>query len=595
VSQGLLEALIGSNGKEHRASPALAVKALAWARVSTDMQEERGLSLPEQLREIRQYAEKQGIEIVEEFSEATSAFQKESRRVEFHRMVVAAKADRQVSMILVHDFSRFSRDSVRAKALVRELRQSGVKVFSLNDPETDPETVAGVYMEAITFAKNEAFSREIAFHTRKGCRANVQTRDKETGWCYKNGGQPLFGYKTVQLHRGEEKRGRPIMKSIWVLDDTVIDGRPVHEWARECLLMAAQGASLDSIRDFLHAHNIPAPRKQYWGNATLYYLVEPYKLMEYAGYAVWNVHRKNGSERPASEWIVVENAHPPLISEEEAKTIAEARARQRQQKSFDTGYHKSRSSTYLLTGGLFQCERCGANMVGFRKSDDRRYYVCGSEPYRKGLGCGPGIYVPQQALEAEVLTGVKELLGVCANAKGLTRQVNEDLRQAWEESRGHDPHAAQRLAETGAKIANIRNAIENGLMDAAWANERLPVLLAERERLLSSATVVGSAPQIDINATLAYRRQTEQILSHGEPQDKKQLMRKWVAEMKLAPEKLEVEITYRLPEPVMNTKVAGAVFASDYYNQSTPLITAHWIYELAKQGAREMRRVGIAV
>jgi hypothetical protein len=41
-------------------------------------------------------------------------------------------------------------------------------------------------------------------------------------------------------------------------------------------------------------------------------------------------------------------------------------------------------------------------------------------------------------------------------------------------------------------------------------------------------------------------------------QEKKQLLRKWVAEMKLAPERLEVEITYRLPEPVMNTKVAGA-------------------------------------
>ncbi len=239
----LLDELIGGNGAEHSPSPAISLKAIAWARVSTDMQEERGLSIPEQLREIRQYAEKQGIEIVEEFNETASAFQREERRVEFRRMLAAARADKQVSMILVHDFSRFSRDSVRAKALVRELRQAGIRVVSLNDPEIDPESVAGVYMEAITFAKNEAFSREIAFHTRKGCRANVQTRDTETGWCYKNGGQPLFGYKSVRLHRGEEKRGRPIIKSIWALDDTIVAGRPIHEWARECLLMAARGAS----------------------------------------------------------------------------------------------------------------------------------------------------------------------------------------------------------------------------------------------------------------------------------------------------------------------------------------------------------------
>ena len=43
-------------------------------------------------------------------------------------------------------------------------------------------------------------------------------------------------------------------------------------------------------------------------------------------------------------------------------------------------------------------------------------------------------------------------------------------------------------------------------------------------------------------------------------QEKKQLLRTWVAEIELAPEKLEVEITYRLPEPIMNTKVAGAGF-----------------------------------
>ena len=51
------------------------------------MQEERGCSIPEQQRQIREYAEKHGIEIVEEYHEAASAFTREERRVEFHRML----------------------------------------------------------------------------------------------------------------------------------------------------------------------------------------------------------------------------------------------------------------------------------------------------------------------------------------------------------------------------------------------------------------------------------------------------------------------------------------------------------------------------
>jgi hypothetical protein len=70
----------------------------------------------------------------------------------------------------------------------------------------------------------------------------VQTRDPETGWCYKNGGQALWGYRTERLVRGEEKKGRPIIKSIWLPDETVVAGKPVSEWARHCLLMAAEGA-----------------------------------------------------------------------------------------------------------------------------------------------------------------------------------------------------------------------------------------------------------------------------------------------------------------------------------------------------------------
>ena len=533
--------------------------ALAWARVSTSMQEERGLSIPEQLREIREYAEARNIDIVAEFTEAESAFQQRSKRPEFERMLALAKADR-VSMILVHDFSRFSRDSVGAKALVRQLRSQGIKVVSLNDPELDPESVAGVYLEALTFAKNEAYSREVAFHTRKGCRANVQARDAETGWCYKNGGQPPWGYRSLRLERGQDKRGRPILKSVWVLDETIIAGRPAHEWTRHCLTeLAGAGASLAELRDFCNHARIPARRKTYWGISTWNAILQPSVILQFCGYGVWNARTKQGRERPPSEWVIVPNAHPALITEDEARAILAARRRAYATATLPTR-GRSQTSAYLLSGGLFKCERCGSNMIGFRTSSGE-YYVCGSQPYRKGMGCGPGVYVPRRAVETEVCQGLAELLKLCVDPEGFTRQVNAEIRRMWEEVNGHGLATTppKEIEQVEAKINNIRRAVEDGFADASWANARLRQLLAERERL-TTAALDGQPPQLDSQTVMSYRRQTEKVMSSGNPAERKRLVRAWVNDIKLEPKSLEVKIRYRLPEAVMKGVVAGAGF-----------------------------------
>jgi len=40
--------------------------------------------------------------------------------------------------------------------------------------------------------------------------------------------------------------------------------------------------------------------------------------------------------------------------------------------------------------------------------------------------------------------------------------------------------------------------------------------------------------------------------------------------------------------------VAGAGFEPDWERERTALVTSHWVYVLAKQGAREMQRIGLA-
>jgi len=103
----------------------------------------------------------------------------------------------------------------------------------------------------------------------------------------------------------------------------------------------------------------------------------------------------------------------------------------------------------------------------------------------------------------------------------------------------------------------------------------LAVLQAEREKLRGAAVVSGEAPQIDVQAAVAYRRQTEKALAQGTPAEQKQVLRAWVAEMKLAPERLEVGWTYCIPEPVMHSLVAGARSAA-----LEKLRTRRWVWQL---------------
>jgi len=300
-------------------------RALAWARVSTDVQDVGGLSIAAQLSAIRAYARARGIDIVGEFHEVQSAYQHERRRTEFRRMLDRARHDPQVELIIVHELSRFSRHRHRAKTLIEELRRAGVRVVSLNDPEMDLSTPTGVFMEAITLAKNEAYSREISFHARKGCRANIATRDPETGWCYKNGGDPPVGYKAVNLVRGQRRLNQPIIKQIWLLDDAITAGRPQHEWVRHCLVeLAGNGATVSQICGFCRDVGIP-PRAEGWTVTGWYHRLRPRCLVQYCGHAVWRPHGGFGLGRSPENWVVVEDAHPAIITPEEAKVIAVAR------------------------------------------------------------------------------------------------------------------------------------------------------------------------------------------------------------------------------------------------------------------------------
>ena len=95
------------------------------------------------------------------------------------------------------------------------------------------------------------------------------------------------------------------------------------------------------------------------------------------------------------------------------------------------------------------------------------------------------------------------------------------------------------------------------MADTAWANERLRELVKEQQSLSDSAIVQGKIPQIDLQTAMAYRGDATWVIARGTNAEKKRLLSAWIDKIELAPESLEVEIRYKLPEPVVDRMGAG--------------------------------------
>ena len=125
----------------------------------------------------------------------------------------------------------------------------------------------------------------------------------------------------------------------------------------------------------------------------------------------WNVHRENGSERPQDEWVIVENAHPALITADEATAIATARQKKasRHVHSIRTIEH-SQTSRYLLSGGLFSARAAAAISSG-TIMPWAITTLCGSQAYRRWR------MYSQEEVE-ELIKGLRERLALCADRRG---------------------------------------------------------------------------------------------------------------------------------------------------------------------------------
>jgi site-specific DNA recombinase len=105
--------------------------AILYARVSTDEQARSGYSLAQQLEALREYAAREGYEVLEEVVDpGQSGASLERPGMDRVRDLVAAGG---VAVVLAQDRDRFAREPAYHYLLRREFDEYGTKIRALND------------------------------------------------------------------------------------------------------------------------------------------------------------------------------------------------------------------------------------------------------------------------------------------------------------------------------------------------------------------------------------------------------------------------------------------------------------------------------
>jgi len=436
-----------------------------YARVSTTRQAENDLSIPDQLRQMRQWAERNGHVIVKEYIEP-GASATDDKRPMFQTMVSdAALKPAPFQIIIVHSFSRFFRDLVEGAMYQRKLMKLGVHLESITQHTSNDS--AGQMQRHMIMLFDEYQSKEISKHVLRGMQENARQG-------YFNGSKAPYGYKTYDAGQ-TGFRGR--YKKKLTIDETeaeiVRDIFSLYVHGKDSPRMGAK-----EIAKHLNVKGVPLRGTRLWNShMILAILSNP----TYAGNYQFNRHNaKMRQIKDKAEWVTV--PVPAIIDQELFDKATTLRAANSPKQSVP----RRETSPTLLTG-LVRCGHCGAGMVmATGKSGRYRYYKCGSRIRRGNVACRSG-NIPMEKLDNLVLDAFRQKVYTPEHI----RAVVDTLRK--QTSKIGSPDEKQLLKKLEADLleaeqaqTRLYEAVEKGLMELdEHLRDRMQQNKTKRESLLA--------------------------------------------------------------------------------------------------------------
>jgi len=315
-----------------------------YARVSSERQAEKDLSIPAQLKLLHEWAQKNGHIVVGEYCDKAQSGRTD-KRTEFQRMIGDGKRKpAPFDIIACWKSSRFARnreDAVVYKALLRKL---GIEVVSISEPFDD--SPAGKLLEGVIEVVDDFYSRQLSQEVHRGMTEAV----RQGRW---PGAKPPYGYRLRLIQNNGHT-----YNTLEIDEDTAPQVRRIFD-------LALKGHGLRSIADSVSSETGSA-----WLPSRIHQvLTHP----TYTGTLVWNRRDPTNCLRPRAKWALVPNHHPPIISQEEfAKVEAALHSRR------PSEVHPRIAGSRQLLSGLMWCY-CGTLYgvsTGRGHGGRYHYYTC---------------------------------------------------------------------------------------------------------------------------------------------------------------------------------------------------------------------------
>ena len=380
----------------------------------------------------------------------------------------------------------------------------------------------GTYLDPAFEAIFQAFDY---IHSQQSKAKGVASMKQNIRSGYRAGGQAPYGYRLKKEEFGKHRSGEAITKTKLVPDPET------SKIAREYFERRSKLEARRSILEDFYHRGIPSP------NGMKAWPVSTAKSMEdnievYLGHTVFNRHNERvkirgklegylGGQkwRTREEWVIKQNTHDPLITEEIADAIRQIKERGLR----DTPYDKR---IYPLSGTL-KCGVCGTGFIG-----DKGIYRCNAKS-KPGMKCdNNGISQPN--VEGALFTFISKMV---LNFKNISAVIDR-IKKGFNNGKPEISKFEKALARIEKEREKIINLYQMGLIEDDEVQEQMKRLNYQRKRFqggIEELRAAEGAWDISSAKIKAVIDNLSKEVNHADPEIKKRVFQTLFREIMIFP------------------------------------------------------------